>query len=257
MFYTSAAGTRYYRVTRHGLRPSSVLSGMGSYYTLGGRYHRPQQRIVYASDDALVSITEMAYYQALEWQERIGGGRAGTPMPRQRPAPPSYPLVSSHVLWCFTLAAPPVVIDLDDPGAYTTFQHAAIEVLNPCQAYETTQALADRIRAFTAPDHPRPEGIKAPSVRTPVSGGYQPSQYALFVMRGQKLEGRIAWRADLTLEFLDEAGNAVGRSTRVVAWSRPRFQLRGLAAPIPAFALRPGSRPYHEGRWYPIEIGPM
>ena len=92
MFHTPAAGTFFYRVTRRGMRPPSVLSGMGSYYTLGGRYHRPHPRTVYASDDALVSITEMAYYQALEWQERIGGGWTGTPIPLPRPAPPAYPL---------------------------------------------------------------------------------------------------------------------------------------------------------------------
>ena len=257
MFHSPAAGTRYYRVTRHGLRPSSVLSGMGSYYTLGGRYHRPQQRVVYASDDVLVSVTEMAYYQALEWQERIGSGRAGTPMPRPRPAPPSYPLVSSHVLWCFTLSEPPVVIDVDDPGTYATFQHAAIEILNPGQAYETTQELADRIRAFTAPDHPRPQGIRAPSVRTPVSGGYQPSQY-----RAVRHEGAEAGRSDRLEGGPDpgvprrvgERGGPVHPGGGLVL---PAVPAPGLPAPIPAFARRPGSRPYHEGRWYPIEIGPI
>ena len=257
MFHTPAAGTLFYRVTRRGTKPPSVLSGMGSYYTLGGRYHRPHQRTVYASDDALVSITEMAYYQALEWQERIGGGRAGTPVALPRPAPPTYPLVSSHLLWCFTLNAPPSIIEVDNPIAYATFQHAPIEILNPGQAYDTTQSLADRIRPFTHPHHPRAEGIRAPSVRTPVSGGHQPAQYALFVLSGKKLSGQITWRADLTLEFLDQAGNSISRAAHGVAWSRPRFQLHGLPAPIPAFALRPGSQPYHPGQWYPIEIRPM
>jgi hypothetical protein len=106
---------------------------------------------VYASDDALVAITEMAYYQALEWRDRIGGGRIGTPIPLLRPTPPTYPLISSHLLWAFTLNASPLVVDVDDPNAYITFQHAPIEILNPGQAYETTQALADRIRTFTDP----------------------------------------------------------------------------------------------------------
>jgi hypothetical protein len=227
---------------------------MGSYYTLGGRYHRPHLRTVYASDDALVAITEMDYYQALEWRERIGGGRIGTPIPLLRPTPPTYPLISSHLLWAFTLNVSPLVVDADDPNAYITFQHAPIEILNPGQAYETTQALADRIHTFTDPHHPRPSGIKAPSARTPASGGYQPAQYALFVMAGRKLSGQIAWRADLTLEFLDPAGNPVSRTTREVAWTRPRFQLGGLGAAIPAFSPRRGSRPYQAGRWYPIEI---
>jgi hypothetical protein len=254
MFHTPAAGTLYYRVTRKKTRSSGVLSGMGSYYTLGGRYHRPHQRTVYASEDVLVAITEMAYYQALEWKERIGGGRLGTPMPLPRPTPPAYPLVSSHLLWAFTLNASPLVIDVDDPNAYITFQHAPIEILNTGQAYNATQSLADRIRAFTHPHCPRVEGIKVPSARTPTSGGYQPSQYALFVMGGRSLNGQVAWRADLTLEFLDSAGNPVSQATREVAWKRPRFQLQGLAAPIPAFTLRPGSQPYQSGRWYPVEI---
>jgi hypothetical protein len=45
----------------------------------------------------------MAYYQTLEWHERIGGGPAGTPAPPRKLVPPSYPLISSHILWCFTL----------------------------------------------------------------------------------------------------------------------------------------------------------
>src|SRR5205809_1113759 len=57
-------GPSYYRVTWRGIRRSGVLSGMGSYSTRGeGRYHRPHQRTVYASDDVLVSITEMAWTQ--------------------------------------------------------------------------------------------------------------------------------------------------------------------------------------------------
>jgi RES domain len=257
MFHTPSAGTLYYRVTRPGIRPAMVLSGMGSYYTLGGRYHRPHQRTVYASDDPLVAITEMAYYQTLEWQERIGGGRTRTPAPLPKPEPPGYPLRSSHLLWCFTLAAPPTVIDVDDPTAYAAFQHTPIEIFNPGQAYDTTQSLADRVRGFTHPGHPRPRGIKAPSVRTPAAGGHQPYQYALFVMSGGKLKGRIAWKADLTLEFLDQARNPVGGATREVAWTRPRFQFQSLPAPAAGFMLRPGSQPYHQGQWYPIEIRPM
>jgi len=254
MFHTPAAGTLYYRVTGKNTGRSGVLSGMGSYYTLGGRYHRPHQRTVYASDDVLVSITEMAYYQALEWQERIGGGRTTTPIPLPRATPPTYPLISSHSLWAFTLNASPSVIDVDDPNAYITFQHAPIEILNTGQAYNATQSLADRIRAFTHSHHPRAQGIKAPSVRTPISAGYQPSQYALFVMGGRTLSGLVAWRADLKLEFLDPAGNPVSRATREVAWTQPRFQLQGLTAPIPAFTPRPGSQPYQSGLWYPVEI---
>ena len=257
MFHVPSTTTLYYRVTRRRTNAPSVLSGMGSYYTLVGRYHRPQQRTVYAADDAMVSITEMAYYQALEWQERIGGGRTGTPIPLPKPVPPTYPLVSSHLLWCFMLDGSPTVIDVDDPIAYATFQHAPIHILNLGQVYTTTQGLSDRIRAFTPAHHPRPQGIKAPTVRTPPVGGYQPYQYALFVMSGRKLKGQVLWKADLTLEFLDQAGNPVNSNTRDVAWSRPQFQLNGLPAAIPAFSPRPGSRSFHPGHWYRVDIRVM
>ena len=134
------------------------------------------------------------------------------------------------------------------------FSTPPVEVLNTGQAYNATQSLADRIRTFTHPHHPPVEGIKAPSARTPASGGYQPSQFALFVMSGRTLGGQVAWRADLTLELLDPAGNPVSRATREVAWTRPGFQLQGLTAPIPAFTPRPRSQPYQSDRWYPVEI---
>ena len=140
----------------------------------------------------------MAYYQALEWQERIGGGRAGTPVALPRPAPPTYPLVSSHLLWCFTLNAPPSIIEVDDPIAYATFQHAPIEILNPGQAYDTTQSLADRIRPFTHPHHPRGgnqgavsshAGLGRSSTRPvrPVRSGWEEAERSDYVEGGSYL----------------------------------------------------------------------
>jgi hypothetical protein len=161
------------------------------------------------------------------------------------------------LLWCFTLDDPPAVIDVDDPIAYATFQHEPIEILNPGQAYTTTQDLADRVRAFTPAHNPRPQGIKAPSVRTPTAGIYQPYQYALFVMSGQRLKGQVLSNADLTFEFLDHAGNPVNPNTHGVAWTRPQFQLNGLPAAIPAFIPRPGSQAFQQGPWYPADIRPM
>jgi hypothetical protein len=245
MLHTPTAGTLYYRVTQDDAKRASILSGERSFYTLGGRYNPPHQRTI------------CAYYQALKWQERIGGGRLATPNPPVMPATPIYPLVSSHLLWCFSVAVPPSVIDVDDPIAYNVFQHAPIEILNPGQAYDRTQSLADRVRAYTHPHYPRAEGIKAPSVRTPVSGGHQPSQYALFVMSGKSLRGKIIWKANLTMEFLDQNGNRASRTTRHLAWTQPRFQLHGLQAPIPAFTPRPGSQPFNPIQVYPIEIRPM
>ena len=110
------------------------------------------------------------------WNGRTGSAAAGraTPIPLPKATPPTYPLISSHSLWAFTLNASPSVVDVDDPNAYITFQQTPIEILNTGQAYNATQALADRIRAFTHAHHPRAQGIKSPSVRTPASGGHQP-----------------------------------------------------------------------------------
>jgi hypothetical protein len=96
--------------------------------------------------------------------------------------------------------------------------------------------------------------VKAPSVRTPATGGFQPYQFALFVMSGRGLNGQVAWKADLTLEFLDLAGNPITRTTRVVDWSHPRFLLNGLPGPIAAFATRPGSQSYQSAQWHKIRI---
>ena len=99
-----------------------------------------------------------------------------------------------------------------------------------------------------------PLTYRGPQRRT---GGQQPSQYALFVMKGRSLSGQVVWKADLTLEFLDPARNAVSPATRYVDWTRPRFQLHGLPTPIPAFVGRPGAQSYQQGLFYQAEIRPM
>jgi RES domain-containing protein len=253
MYYAPRSSAPYYRVTGRGVRRADVLSGMGSYYNLGGRYNRIHQRTVYASDDVLVSITETAFSQAKQWQERIGGGQTTTPLPPVRPAPPTYPLISYHTLWCFTLKVPPKLVDIDHLMAYPVFHHDPIQILNPGQFYESTQGLADRIRASLDQPSSNPQGIRAPSVRTPATARYQPCQFALFVFGG-RLRGQIDWCADLTLEFLDTAGKPVDHTTKRVDWVHPRFMLRGLSNPIPAFAARPGSRPYREDTWSYIVV---
>ena len=77
-------------------------------------------------------------------------------------------------------------------------------------------------------------------------------------MGGRTLGGQVAWRADLTLELLDPAGNPISRATREVAWTRPGFQLQGLTAPISAFTPRPGSNlinPVADIRSNPVLVG--
>ena len=154
MFHTPAARTLYYRVTRKKTRPSGVLSGMGSYYTLGGRYHRPHQRTVYASEDVLVAITRMAYYPA--WNGRSGSAAAG-----RRPRCPCRgrrrrPTRSSR-LTCSGLSRSQCTAAGHRRRRSECLHHVSakpIEILNTGQAYNATQSLADRIRTFTHPHHP-------------------------------------------------------------------------------------------------------
>lgn len=252
MLHTPPAGTRFYRVTERGRAWPDVLSGAGAYFTFGGRYNRTQQKTVYASDDPLVSITESAFHQALDWQERIGGGTLSAPAPL---AAPALPLVSQHFFWCFTLANPPALVDVEDPAARNMFQHRPHELLNPSQDYQRTAILADRIRQYPAPAQPAAGGILAPSVRTPANGPYIPRQHILFVPHNVlAIPGTQVRRWKLTVEFLDVAGQQVTAATRDIDWARPRFRLGGAHLPVPAYPPRPNSHPIVPGNWYPIEI---
>ena len=80
-----------------GTRHSGVLTGMGFYYTLGGRYHRPHQRTVYASDDD--SSRSPRWRLIRPWNGRTGSAvRAdGNPNPR----PSRCPYISTRI---FSLA---------------------------------------------------------------------------------------------------------------------------------------------------------
>ncbi|MCI0462246.1 MAG: RES family NAD+ phosphorylase [Gemmataceae bacterium] len=176
MYHPIGQGTPLYRVTSLSEAWPNPLLGLGAYFTQGGRYNRPQQQTVYTSDDPLVAITEAAFYQALNWHRRLA---------LHRFLPVAYPLESEHWLWCFTLDPAPPVIDLLHANAQHAFPHPPHLLLTPSQQYEGTQGLADHIRAYLPPDgsaHPRPEGLRAPSVRTPHRGTFQPAQFVLFVM---------------------------------------------------------------------------
>jgi hypothetical protein len=166
MYHAIAPGTRLYRVTRLAEAWPEPLLGLGAYFTRGGRYNRPHQQVIYASDDPLVAITEAAFYQALDWQRRIA---------LHHFLPVGYPLESEHWLWSFTIDPAPAVIDLLHPGAQHQFPHPPHLPLTPSQHYDGTQALADAIRAYIPPAgsvHARPEGLRAPSVRTPQAGAF-------------------------------------------------------------------------------------
>jgi hypothetical protein len=255
MYNPAAPGTRLYRVTGLSETWPNPLLGLGAYFTRGGRYNRPHQQTVYASDDPLVAITEAAFYQALDWQRRIG---------LHHFLPVGYPLESEHWLWCFTIDPGPPVIDLLHLGAQHQFLHPPHLLLAPSQQYEGTQALADTIRAYIPPPgslHPRPEGLRAPSVRALPPGKFQPTQFALFVM-DPAIQQPYTHRATLveqwklTFEFQEPPPRrAVTYNSARIDWRAPRFRLGGPSmATIPAFTARPHARPFRLGRWYRVAV---
>jgi RES domain len=119
MFHVLPAGARLYRATDIGRTWQDVVSGVGSYFTTGGRFNRVQQRTVYASTQALVSIAESAAHIAVDrWQPRIGRGFLGVLPALTAPVPP---LVSEHWLWEFTVDTDMQLIDVESPAALATF----------------------------------------------------------------------------------------------------------------------------------------
>jgi hypothetical protein len=230
-----------------------VLSGAASYFTYGGRYHRVHQKTVYAAVDPLVSITEYAFYDAIFFQELIGGGPLSAPPQASRQ---DLPLVSRHLLWCFTLRDTPRLVDVEDPLALQTFQHRPYELLNPTPAaYHRTTSLADLIRQYGIAQHPAPGGILAPSVRTPAAPGYTARQHVFFVPHDAlALSGTQVRRWTLTIEYRDPAGRSVTPQTRDIDWSRPWIRLGGARQPVPAYPHRPGSHPWKPETWYQVEV---
>jgi hypothetical protein len=237
MFHLLPAGTLLYRVTDIGRTWQDVVSGVGSYFTAGGRYNRVQQRTVYAATSALVAVAESAAHVALDrWQPRIGRGPLGVQPPLPAPVPP---LVSEHRLWEFTIDADLQLIRVEHPAARATFHHRLYELFNPSTAYRTTADLADAIRL-----HPHPhvanafvDGILAPSVRTPSVHGNVPRQVVLFVPPNQlSIPATLVQRWRMTLEFGDHAGQSVTGNTRVIDWARPWFHLSSNAAAAQALA---------------------
>lgn len=250
MYHTSAAGTHYYRVTDQGRSWADVLSGVGAFFSFGGRYNRIQQKTVYAADDPLVSISEFAFHQAIDWQLMIGGG----PFNAIAPHPiPNLPLVSQHFLWCFSLNTSWQLVDVEDPLALFAFNHRHHEPLNPTpRDYVRTAALADRIRGYPTPALHHAGGIIAPSVRTVAPGYNNPRQQVFFVPPAAlALPGTQVRRWNLTIEFKDMAGNSVNQGTRDIDWTRPQFRLTGPRTAVPGFSGRP---PYPVQQWHPMTV---
>src|SRR6266853_2087702 len=119
MFHLVEARTRLYRVTGIGRTWHDVVSGVGSYFTAGGRCNRVQQRTVYAAADPLVSIAENAVHVAIDrWQPRIGGGSLAAQPALPVPAPP---FISEHWLWDFTIDVDMQLVRVERPAARAAF----------------------------------------------------------------------------------------------------------------------------------------
>jgi hypothetical protein len=259
---SSSCGTTFYRVSRPSEKESDVLSGRGAFYNLGGRFNGVHQATVYLSGDPLVAITEAAYYQARKWQSAIGGC-FGAPVPR-----PANPLVSFHKLWQVELDPIPNVVVLQSNEAWYRFTPWEREYLNPSHDDENLRDLADRIRHACAhdpgatPKKPVALGIEYPSVRTPCIGGYVPAAHAFFKapFRGSSVQGKIAERWTLKLEFCDDVGASISATNfNRVNWLRARFALgpaRGGSAhsSVPRFPANPQSQGYRQQFDYWIEI---
>ncbi len=257
MYFPLTDATNLYRVTSDGTAWPTPLLGQGAYFTQGGRYNRVGQPTVYCSNDPLVVLAEAAYYQALQWQQRLSVYRFN---------PMTYPLVSHHKFWCFQIDPSPSIVDLQSVNAMHKFGYPRHLTQNPSQQYTGTRDLADEIRAHIPPSGSpdrRPEGIKAPSVRTPNVAGFQPYQLALFVFDSvvhQPYENRstLIQEWELVMQFQQLAPRApVDFNTEHIDWHRPQVQFRATGGPaIPVNPLRPRAREYHPGRWYRISISP-
>jgi hypothetical protein len=250
MFHLVAAGTQLYRVTDVGRTWNDVISGVGSYFTAGGRYNRVQQRTVYAATDPLVSIAENAVHVAIDrWQPRIGRGFLSVLPALPAPVPP---LVSEHWLWCFTVDADMQLVDVEDAAARVTFNHRRYELLNPSEAYRTTADLADAIRLHPHPQVPNAmaDGILAPSVRTPSVSRSVLRQQVFFVPPNQlTIQATLVRRWRMQLEFADNRSQSVDANTRVIDWEKPWFRLSG-----PALCRRPKGRTFARGTWHQIRV---
>jgi len=257
MYYTIGNGNLY-RVTSATTVWPNPVRGHGAYFisNQGNRYNRTDQLTVYCSEDPVVSITEGAFYQAIEWHRKMAYSRINAI---------TYPLRSEHTLWAFQIDPPPPVVDLESAAAMARFVYQPHVLLNPSREYTRTQELADDVRAHIPPPgspDPRPEGVKAPSIGTPRKGPFQPHQLSLFV---REMNGIVPYdqrsiligKCRIEFEFLAAApvAGSANYHSIVIDWKRPRFRIAPIpgapsVSPIPAFPTRPGSKVIHLNRWY-------
>jgi hypothetical protein len=173
------------------------------------------------------------------------------------------------MFWAFQIGLPLPVVNLEDPIAVATFGYSPHVVSNPGQNYRATQEVANLVRthrpALGSPN-PLPEGIRAPSVRTPRVQAYQPKQLALFVINRTGVvpydqRSTLVAKMRLELEFFaaQPVGGPVDYQSAAVNWTKPKYRLSLIPgepalAPIPALAGRPGGKAIPLNRWINLEI---
>lgn len=237
------------------------VRGHGAFYVPkeGNRYSGPHQLTLYCAEDPLVAITEGAFYQAIRLQNDIASFRMKEI---------TYPLVSEHLLWAFSIDPLPHVVDMESAISSNHFGYSPHLLLNPSRAYSGTRAVADDVRSFTPPAGsglPNPEGMKVPSVRTPYVRAFQPHHLSLFVMDtpasipyGQR--SNLIAKMKIEFEFFThKPSNSVIYQSPRIDWSAPKFRVTSIAgeprlAPIPAYPGRPHARDYNLDEWHQIKI---
>jgi hypothetical protein len=259
VYYQIGAGNLY-RVTSDNTVWPNPVRGLGAFYLphRGNRYNAVHQVTVSCSEDPWVAICEAAYYQALKLRDAIASSLINAL---------TYPFRSEHLFWGFQIDPLPPVVDLEAPVAAALFQYSPHVLTNPGQNYLATQFVSNAIRAHTPPlgsPDPLPEGILAPSVRTPKSGAYQPKQLALFNRPDSQpydQRSNLTAKMRLVIEFLAAApiGGAVNFQTPAINWTKPKFRLTAIVGepsigPVPALPGRPGARPIPLSRWLSLNI---
>lgn len=261
MYHQIGAGDLY-RVTGDRTIWPDPVRGLGAFYLprSGNRYNVAHQVTVSCSEDPWVALCEAAFYQGLKLRTAISSSLVNAL---------AYPFRSEHLFWGFRINPLPAVIDLESPIAAAKFEYPGHVLTNPGQTYSATQSISTAVRSHVPPmgsPDPLPEGILAPSVRTPMVGAYQPKQLALFVIQRPGVtpydqRSTLTARMKLEIEFFaaPPVGGPVNFQTTAINWTRPKFRLSAIAgepsiSPVPILAGRPGARPIRLNRWHVLNL---
>jgi hypothetical protein len=260
--YHEIGAVDLYRVTGPNTTWPAPIRGLGAFYLprRGNRYNTQHQVTVSCSEDPLVAISEAAYYQASSLRDAIASSLINAV---------TYPFRSESVFWAFRIDPPLPVIDLEDPIAQASFGYSPHVITNPGQNYLATQSVADSVRAHVSPKgspDPLPEGVRAPSVRTPRVGAYQPKQLALFVIPRPGVvpydqRSTLVARMKLEFEFLavNPGRGSVTYQSTAINWTRPKYRLSMIPGdpfvkPVPALVGRPGGKAIPLNQWLSLNI---